>query len=187
MASIESGEKKNREFYLGQNVEASSLESIIKGIIEINKFDAEQEKKVVDYKREPIELTISSYGGYIYDGLGLLDIILLSKTPVHTICIGKAMSMGFMLMIVGHKRFATPRATFMHHQASAAAWGELEKMKRSVEETQRLEDLCDELVLEKTNILKEKLDSIRERCMDWFIDAKEAKKLGIIDEILETL
>ena len=187
MTNVDSGEKKNREFYLGQNVEASSIESIIKGIIEINKHDAEQEKKVVDYKREPIEITISSYGGYIYDGLGLLDVILLSKTPVHTICIGKAMSMGFMLMIVGHKRFATPRATFMHHQGSLGAWGELEKVKRSVEESQRLDDICDGLILEKTNILQEKLDMVRERCLDWYISAQEAKKLGIIDEILEAI
>jgi ATP-dependent Clp protease, protease subunit len=171
-------EKKNRHFYLGEDVSASSV------IMEINRFDNEQEKKVVDYEREPIEIVVSTYGGSVYDGFGLVDAIVLSKTPVHTICTGKAMSMGFIILVAGHKRFITPMATVMYHQISTAVWAELEKIKRSVEEAERLEKIYDEFVLKRTNLLKEKLDDVKARCMDWYIAPDEAKKLGIIDEIL---
>lgn len=178
-------DKKNRYFYLGESVSSSSVKEIIKEIREINRHDEEQNKKVVDYKREPIEIIVSTFGGSVYDGFGLVDAITLSKTPVHTICVGKAMSMGFIILAAGHKRFITPMATPMYHQVSAMAWGELEKIKRTAEEAERLQVMYDNFILKKTNILQEKLESVKERCLDWFLTADEAKKLGVVDEILE--
>ena len=178
-------DKKNRYFYLGEDVSSSSVKDIIKEIREINRHDDEQDKKVVDYEREPIEIIVSTYGGSVYDGFGLVDAITLSKTPVHTVCVGKAMSMGFIILAAGHKRFITPMATPMYHEISTGAWGELEKIKRTTEEAERLQKIYDDFILKKTNILQEKLDSVKERCADWFMTADEAKKLGVVDEILE--
>jgi ATP-dependent Clp protease, protease subunit len=178
-------EKKNRHFYLGESVTEASMKEIIKNIRELNRYDDEQEKKVVDYEREPIELIVSSYGGSVYDGFGLVDVMGLSKTPIHTVCIGKAMSVGFIILIAGHKRFMTPMATAMYHQISTGVWAELEKIKRCVKECERLEAMYDTYVLKRTNLMKEKLDDVKSRCEDWYISAEDCKKLGIVDEILE--
>lgn len=177
-------EKKNRHFYLGESVSESSMKELIKSIREINRYDDEQAKKTIDYEREPIELIVSSYGGSVYDGFGLVDTIELSKTPVHTVGIGKMMSMGFIILIAGHKRSMTKRATAMYHQISTGVWAELEKIKRTAEECERLEKIYDDFVLARTNLMKEKLDDVKGRCQDWYISADEAKKLGIVDEII---
>ena len=94
------------------------------------------------------------------------------------------MSMGFIIFAAGHKRFAHPFATLMYHQIRGWAGGELTQIKRTVEEWERLETIYDSYVLKKTNLMKEKLDDVKEKCKDWYISAEDAKKLGIVDEIL---
>ena len=59
------------------------------------------------------------------------------------------------------------------------------QVKRTLEEWERLQNLYDEYVLKRTSLLKEKLDEVKEKCLDWYISAEEAKKLGIVDELLE--
>lgn len=177
-------EKKSRHFYLGESVSEASMKELIKNIREINRLDDEQERKVVNFVRKPIELIVSSYGGSVYDGFGLVDTMNLSKTPIHTICIGKAMSMGFIILLAGHKRFMTEMATAMYHQISTGTWAELEKIKRTVAECERLERMYDAYVLKRTNIMQDKLDLVKATCRDWYICAEDCKKLGIIDEIL---
>lgn len=176
--------RKDRQLYLFSKVDEKNISEIVKQIIEINLYDDEQEEEKKEFERIPIELHISSYGGYVYCGFSLVDAILSSRTPVHTICSGKAMSMGLAILLAGHKRFGHRHSTFMYHQLSAWVWGDLTNIKRDVKECERLEKIYDELVLSKTNILKERLDEVKEKRMDWFISAEEAKKLGIIDEIL---
>lgn len=177
-------EKKNRYFYLGEDVSQSSVKEIIKGIREVNRYDDEQAEKVVGYEREPIELIVSTYGGSVYDGFGLVDVIGLSKTPVHTVGIGKMMSMGFIILAAGHHRSMTEMSTAMYHEIATGVWNKLEEIKRTAEECQRLQDMYDSYILKKTNILKEKLEDVKSRCLDWYISAEDCKKLGIVDEVL---
>lgn len=176
--------RKERQLFLFSKVDEKNVAEIVKQIIEINIYDDEQEEEKKEYERTPIELYISSYGGYVYCGFSLVDAILSSKTPVHTICSGKAMSMGLAIFLAGHKRYGYRHSTFMYHQISGWFWGDLTHIKRDIKECERLEQLYDELVLARTNILKEKLDEIKEKRMDWFIPCDEAQKLGIINEIL---
>jgi ATP-dependent Clp protease, protease subunit len=176
--------KKNRYFILNEDVDAESVVGIIREIHDINRYDSEKESKVVDYEREPITLVVNTYGGSVYDGFALLSEMVLSKTPIHTICQGKAMSMGFILMLGGHKRFMTPFATLMYHEISTAAWDKITGIKQTVEEAERLQRVYDNYVLSRTNLMQEKLDDIKERKMEWYLGADDAKKLGIIDEIL---
>jgi ATP-dependent Clp protease protease subunit len=177
-------EKKNREFLLNEDVTESSMGNLIKEIRELNRYDDEEEEEKREYVREPIVLIIGTYGGSVYDCLGLLAQMQLSKTPIHTVCLSKAMSAGFMLMAAGHKRFAHSYATFMYHTLASGAWGKIQTITESVEELERLHKLLESLVLKHTNITSEKLDDIRKYKKDWYIPAEEARKLGIIDEIL---
>ena len=100
---------KDRNLFLAQQVEQASINSISKSIIEINDDDAELMQVYamhgLEYKPKPIKLYIDSYGGYVYQCLGLLGIMKSSNVPVHTIVTGCAMSCGFLISISGHKRF----------------------------------------------------------------------------------
>jgi ATP-dependent Clp protease protease subunit len=178
--------RKERNLYLFSRVDEKSVGEIVEKIVEINLYDDLQEEEKRGYERHPIKLHISSYGGSVYCGFSLVDAILASKTPVHTICLGKAMSMALAIMVAGHKRIAHPHSTFMNHQLSAVLWGDLTHIKRDVKECERLEALYDELVLSKTRILKEKLVEVKEKRQDWFISVDEALKLGIVDEIVQS-
>ena len=175
----------NRQLFLGEDVTESSVKQLIEEIRKINKYDDEQEAEKKEYERKPIELIVSSFGGCAYSGFALVSTILLSKTPVHTICLGKAMSMGFLIFVAVHKRYAHRLSTFMYHEIRGWNHGELTQVKRTLEEWERLQNLYDEYVLKRTSLLKEKLDEVKEKCLDWYISAEEAKKLGIVDELLE--
>lgn len=177
-------EKKNRELMLGVDVDEGIIKDLIQQIREINKYDDEQEKEKKEYTRDPIVLIVNTYGGGVYDGFALVATMDMSKTPIHTICLGKAMSMGFIIFAAGHKRFAHPMATLMYHQIRGYTGGELIKIKRTVEEWDRLEKIYDEYILKKTNLLQEKLDYMKERTQDWYIPAEDGKKYGIVDELL---
>jgi ATP-dependent Clp protease protease subunit len=69
----------------------------------------------LEYKPKPIKIHIDSYGGAVYQCFGLLGIIKSSKTTIHTLVTGCAMSCGFLIAIAGHKRFAYEKSTYLYH------------------------------------------------------------------------
>jgi ATP-dependent Clp protease protease subunit len=120
----------------------------------------------------------------VYQCFGLLSIMDNSKTPIHTIVTGTAMSCGFMILIHGHRRFGHRNSTVMYHQVSGGTDGKVKDMEDEVIEAKRLQHMLEKMTLEKTKISKKKLGKVYESKKDWFIEPDEAKQLGIIDEIL---
>lgn len=175
---------QKREFFLNKNVTAESVQDIFLAIQEINKYDDETSKNLITYERKPIKITIDSYGGNIYCGMALVNLIEVSTTPVYTYCYGKAMSMGLALFVVGHKRFAHPLCTFMQHQLSGGTNGELMTMVESVEESVRLNNMLEDLLVRKTNIDKVKLVQLKTTKTNWFFTGEEAVKLGVADKLI---
>lgn len=173
-----------REFFLNSNVTADSIKDIILGIYEINKFDDEQSENKIKYERKPIKLVIDSFGGDCYSGMALVNSMDTSDTPVHTYCYGKAMSMGLTIFSAGHKRFAHELATFMQHQLTSGTRDKLTEMIQSVEEWIRLQEMLDDLLVERTNIEKRRLVELREMKKDWYFTGKEAIRLGVADELI---
>jgi ATP-dependent Clp protease protease subunit len=177
-------ETKKRDLMISENITQSSVKVIIEQILEINRHDDKEEEEKKKYEREPIKLYVNTYGGSVYDGFALVAAIEKSKTPVHTVCLGKAMSMGFMIMVAGHKRFVHPLATLMYHQISTVVWDKLEGIKQEIEECERLEKLYDGFVLSHTKLRQKELDEVKKMKKEWYIDANDALKLEIVDEIL---
>lgn len=175
-----------RNFFLNKDVDASSLKDIIEGIIAINDYDDKESDNKVKYERIPIKLTIDSYGGECYTGMALVNLIESSKTPVHTYCYGKAMSMGLAIYAVGHKRFAHKKAFFMQHQLSGGTEGKLLDMKEGSEQQLVLQKILDSVLIEHSNITKKQLKKYRKKKLDWYFTGKEAFKLGLVDELLES-
>lgn len=180
---------KDRDLYLAQQVDQGSINALTKSIVEINTSDREIEKIAslygFSYTPEPIKIWIDSYGGYVYQCLGLLGIIDNSLTPVHTIVTGCAMSCGFLISISGHKRFGFSKSTYLYHQVSGGAFGKVKDMEEEILETKRLQKIIEDHTLEKTKIDPDKLRSVYDQKRDWFIDSKQALKLGVIDEIIK--
>lgn len=177
-----------RNLFLAKQVDQDSINSISKAIIEINEDDEYLAKIYsahdLNYNPKPIKLYVDSYGGYVYQCMGLLGIMRASKAPIHTIVTGCAMSCGFLISVSGHKRFGYPKATYMYHQVSSVAIGKVKDLEEDVIETKRLQTIIEEITLENTKITQKKLDRIYKTKKDWFMDSDEALKLKVIDEVI---
>ena len=178
----------DRNLYLAKQVDQTSINEITKQIIDINDSDVEimQIAKIYgfDYQPNPIKLYVDSYGGEVYQCLGLLGIMEKSKIPIHTIVTGCAMSCGFLISIAGHERYGFPGSTFLYHSVSSGSWGTTKQLEEDIIETKRLQKIIEKHTLKNTDITKDELRDIYEKKIDWFIDSKQAKKLGVIDEII---
>lgn len=174
-----------RKLFLEDEVSSSSVSKIIKDIIAINEEDSEKEKTLKDYKRSPIYLIINSPGGLNYDGLALIDIIEASKTPVYTICVGKAMSMAFLIFLAGEKRFLGKHATLLYHSVSFGVQSDISKVDAELTEAKRLDKINKDYILKKTKIKAKTLEHYDSLRQDWYITVPQALKLKIADGILE--
>lgn len=179
---------KARDLFFTEQVDQYSVAEISQSIISINKNDEYLSKLYpvygLNYNPAPIKIFIDSYGGSVYQCFGLLSIMDNSKTPIHTIVTGTAMSCGFMMAIHGHKRFAMRNSTLMFHQVGHAVWGKLKDMEEEISEIQRLQKRIMEMVVKRTKISLAKLEENYKTKTDWYMDADEALANGVIDEIL---
>lgn len=177
-------DNKNREFLLNKVITAESVDAVIKGILEINRYDEKQEAEKEDYVRKPIKLIVDSFGGDMYSGNALIGVIDTSVTPVHGYCYGKAMSQAFMIYASCHYRYAHPIATFMYHDGGSTFKGMTEEIQLDVDQLRKLTAHGDKFLLETTKLTKAKLDKVKKLRVNWYMFADEALEHGVVDEIL---
>ena len=179
---------KPRELYFQKQVTQDTIATLTNDILSINKDDESLVREYglydIQYMPKPIKLYIDSYGGSVYQGLGLIGVIGTSKTQIHTYVTGVAMSCGFMIAIHGSTRFAYRHSTFMYHQLSSATWGKMADMEQDVIESKRLQTLLQDLVSAKTAISQKTLQDNYERKVDWYMTADQALVNGCVDIIL---
>ena len=182
-------EPKERKLYLADQVDQKKIAELSSAIIDINESDDEIEQVAklagFTYNRKPIIMYIDSYGGYVYQCLGLLGIMEHSKTPIHTIVTGCAMSCGFLISITGHKRLGYNKSTYMYHQVSTGFHGKVADMEEDVIETKRLQKIIEEHTLRFTKITRDKLKEVYDKKQDWFLNTHQAVQFGVIDEIIK--
>ena len=161
------------------DIDCIEVNQIIQDIYEINAEDAKRQTV------EPIKLIINSFGGEVFSGLALIDVIDSSQTPIHTICHGTAMSMALIIYAAGHHRIASKYATFMYHEAAYEINGKVAFHKQELKETERIDKICDAYLISKTKLTQKVLQPHRDRQAEWYFDVKTAQKYGLVDEILE--
>lgn len=181
---------EDRTLYLSKQVDQTSIHEVTQAIHNINYHDEKVEAELaslpsMNYERPPITFYIDSYGGQVYSALGLVDQMKLSKTPIHTVVTGCAMSAGQLIAMSGHKRYCTKNSTFMVHQLASWVGGKLDAITDSVTELDRLNKILMDLTLDMTSIDQERLLSVYEKKQDWYIDSTQAKRLNIVDEIIK--
>lgn len=132
--------------------------------------------------REPIKIIIDSCGGSLTDTFTVIDSIKNSKTPIVTMCVGKAYSGGFFIFITGDKRIAYKHSSFLFHEGSTSTGGTSGQFANYAAFYKKQLDQLKEVVLEHTNITEEEYKNIRKD--DIWYDAIEGKEKGFVDEII---
>jgi ATP-dependent Clp protease, protease subunit len=174
----------DRTIILSQSISQKAVQEVVQTIYQVNADDQEKRKHYKKYKREPIRLILNTFGGSVYDGLGLIAAIEQSKTPVHTTAMGMAMSMGLFILAAGKKRFATRYSTLMYHQISTHVWDRLEGLKQDLQEGERLEAICEDLLFRRSKLKPKHLKPYKQGKSDWFLSPEEALELKLIDKII---
>ena len=172
-------EHKKRSLLLSSNISQSSVKDIITQIFEINEDDDQKELLYRDWERTPILLFLNTYGGSVYAGLALIDVIRHSKTPVHTICVGSCMSMGLWIWLAGEKRLMGERSTLMFHDLSSLVYGKTEGIKQELSEMLRLQEMLIADIAENSLVKEETLRDYVLRKAEWYIPAEEAISLKL--------
>jgi ATP-dependent Clp protease, protease subunit len=135
-------------------------------------------------KRE-IAMYINSPGGYVTSGLAVYDTMQYIRSPVSTVCIGLAASMGSLLLAAGEKnlRIALPNARVMVHQPSGGFRGPASDIERHAEDILHTKRRLNEISVKHTGQPLERVEKTLDR--DHFMTAEEARAFGIVDRVYE--
>ncbi len=133
-----------------------------------------------------ISLYINSPGGSVSAGLAIYDTMQYIKSPVSTICVGRAASMGAFLLAAGEKgkRYSLPHSDIMIHQPLGGAQGQASDIKIQAEKILKMRELLNEILAKRTGQSLEKIALDTDR--DFYLSAEEALEYGIIDEVIES-
>ena len=136
---------------------------------------------------EDINFYINSPGGVVTAGLGIYDTMQFIKSPVSTIVMGQACSMGSFLAMAGQpgKRLVLPNARTMIHQPSGGAGGQATDMQIQVDEILKMKKNLTQIYVKHNSAGKtyEELEAAMER--DNFMSAEEAVAYGLADKVIE--
>lgn len=134
---------------------------------------------------KPIHLYINSPGGVITSGLAMYDTMQFIKSPVHTLCMGTARSMGSFLLMAGEPghRMALPNASLHVHQPLGGVQGQASDIRIHAEEMLRTKDRVTRLYAQHCGRSYEEVERDLDR--DRFMTAEEAREWGLIDKVLD--
>ena len=142
-----------------------------------------------DKPGEEIKLYINSPGGVVTSGMVIYDTIKMLSSPVSTICMGLAASMGSILLSAGvkGKRSIFPHGEVMIHQPSLGGYfqGTSADLEIQAIQTQKTKELGAQILADNCNKTFEQIMKDFDR--DYWMDAKEAVEYGIVDNILEKI
>jgi len=142
-----------------------------------------------DKPGEEIKFFINSPGGVVTSGFIIYDTMKMLKSPVSTICMGLAASMGSILLSGGEKgrRFVYPLSEIMIHQPSLGGYmqGVSVDLEITAKQTRRVKDISARILAE--NCGKKFEQVMKDFDRDYWMDAKEALEYGIVDHVFEKL
>ena len=131
---------------------------------------------------EPITLFISSPGGVITSGMAIIDTMHLITSPVSTVCMGLAASMGSLILSAGEKgkRFIFPFGKVMIHQPSVEfLYGQATDLEIQAKQILKTKEISAEILAKNCGQKKDKV--LKDMDRDYWMDAKESQDYGIVD------
>lgn len=174
---IEDEMLQHREVFLMEEVNRKSATDMIKQLMYLDRIDT----------GKPVTMYINSPGGEVVSGLAVYDYIKVMKSPVNTVCMGSAASMGAILFLAGKERSMLKNSEIMIHDPSFSA-GNISG-KKPLEIQERLDQLMDTreklagIIVERTGMTKKQVYQKTEK--DSYLNAEESLKYGIATKIIE--
>lgn len=170
---------KTRSIYLWGVVDDKSAKDVVTKLLLLE----------ADNPGEEIKLFISSPGGSVTSGMVIYDTMRMIKSPISTICMGLAASMGSILLSGGvkGKRFIFPHGEVMIHQPSLGGHVQAVSadLETHAEQIKRTKDLGAQILADNTGQSVERIKKDFER--DYWMDAQKALEYGIVDQIIDKL
>jgi len=166
---------QNRYYYLYGEVNEEMTKNFIPKLLEFEQSD---------FNRD-IVVYVDSYGGEIHSFVTIHDMINLCNCDVATVCVGKAMSAGAMLLLSGQKgkRFITENSNVMIHQLLSGCCNNMKELEAHTNYNKELQNMIEKIILKNTKIKKTELKEMM--TVSKFMSAKEALKYGIVDYIIK--
>jgi len=165
---------KDRIIFLGTAIDDIVANTVIAQLLFLDADDPDKD----------IYLYINSPGGVVTSGLAIYDTMNYLKSPVSTICIGQAASMGALLLAAGSKgkRFSLPHSRVMIHQPMGGFQGQATDIEIHAKEILKMKDTLNHVLAKHTGQTLEKISADTER--DFFMSSEDAKQYGLIDEVI---
>jgi len=135
--------------------------------------------------KKDIKLYINSPGGSVTAGLAIYDTMQYVSCDISTICIGMAASMGATLLTAGEKgkRFALPNSEILLHQVAGGVKGKATDIEIEAKQILKIKGKLNQILSEHTRQPLSKVEKDTDR--DFYLSAEEAKKYGIIDQVIK--
>ncbi|MCL5808787.1 MAG: ATP-dependent Clp endopeptidase proteolytic subunit ClpP [Deltaproteobacteria bacterium] len=165
---------KDRIIFLGTAIDDAVSNLVIAQMLYLESEDPD--KEIFFYLNTP--------GGHVSSGLAIYDTMQYIKSPVSTVCMGQAASMGALLLAAGQKgkRYALPHSRILIHQPLGGFQGQATDIDIQAREILRLKEDLNQLLAELTGQPIKKITNDTER--DYYMTGEQAKHYGIIDEII---
>ncbi|NQV90788.1 ATP-dependent Clp endopeptidase proteolytic subunit ClpP [Candidatus Uhrbacteria bacterium] len=165
---------KDRIIFLGTAIDDNVANLIIAQLLFLESQD----------KTKDIKLYVNSPGGSVTAGLAIYDAMQYVKPDVSTICVGMAASMGAVLLTAGAKgkRFILPNSEVMIHQVLGGVQGQATDIKIHAERILKMKDQLNGILAKHTGKKKSLVETDTER--DYFLDAAESVKYGLVDKVI---
>ena len=145
-------------------------------------------------KSAPITIYVNSPGGTVTHGLAIYDTMQYISSPINTVVIGQAASMGSLLAQAGDKRFITENSRHMIHRVSSGTQGtsgsvwvqelEFEDAKRRLEESKKINEKLTQIYVDHNTAGKTYEELLETMKFDTYMSAQEALEFGLVDEIV---
>jgi len=171
-------ETKTRSLIVTGEVGESLVSSITKNLLSLSAEDPEI----------PITMYINTYGGSAYDMFAIYDVMNFVETPIYTVGYGKVMSAGVLLLAAGEPghRFLTPNASVMIHRMKGGVYGGVADWESEKEHFADLEKRMAALLKSHSKLTQAQLKSYLDN-QNIYLNAKDAKKYGIVDHVKGTM
>lgn len=170
---------ESRSVYLWGVVDDKSAKDVVSKLLLLD----------ADKPGEEIKFYINSPGGVVTSGMVMYDTMQMIKSPVSTICMGLAASMGSILLSGGKKgkRFIYPNGEVMIHQPSLGGYirGVSTDLEIQARQTKRVKDMGAKILAENCGKSVEQILTDFDR--DYWMNAEEAIKYGIVDKVITKL
>ena len=179
-------EPELRVIGLYSSVEDEKIAELTQAILYLNETNKMRDKEKEETK--PIEFYINTYGGSADDMFAMYDVMrqVQQDTEIHTIGVGKVMSAGTLLLAAGTKgkRKIGRNCRVMIHNVAAGNFGTLPNLTNELEAIQRLQDDYISAMVENTKFTRKKLEKLLNEKVNIYLDADEAVKYGLADEVI---